>query len=110
LEEHICIVQEPNSRNLGHLTPLTCEAKNIAGEITEFLQKKNISTDQLVATGCDGTNVNTGVNRGTIRLLEEQLGMPMQWLVCLLRANELHLRHLLQKLDGGTSGPKAFTG
>jgi hypothetical protein len=74
------------------------------------LQKKNISTDQLVAIGCDGTIVNTGVNHGAIRLLEEQLGRPLQWLVCLLHANELPLRHLLQKLDGRTSGPKAFTG
>jgi hypothetical protein len=87
---------------------LTGEAKNIAAGITEFLQKKNISIDQLVATGCGGTNVNTAVNRGAIRLFEEQLGRPLQWLVCLLHANELPLRHLLQKLDVGTSGPKAL--
>ena len=63
-----------------------------------------------MAIGCDGTNVNTGAHRGVIRLLEQRLGRPLQWFVCLLHANELPLRHLLIKLDGVTSGPKLFSG
>lgn len=66
--------------------------------------------DKLIAVGCDGTNVNTGRIGGTIRLLEEELQKPLQWLVCQLHANELPLRHLLKHIDGGTSGPRAFTG
>ena len=38
------------------------------------------------------------------------LSRPLQWLVCLLHANELPLRHLFQTLDGATSGPVGFTG
>jgi len=34
----------------------------------------------------------------------------MQWLVCQLHANELPLRHLVQHLDGATSGTRAFSG
>ncbi|GBN56983.1 hypothetical protein AVEN_233686-1 [Araneus ventricosus] len=37
-------------------------------------------------------------------------GRPLQWTVCLLDANELPLRHLLQTLNGVTSGPRAFSG
>jgi len=68
------------------------------------------SLDKLVAIGCDGTNVNTGRNGGTIRLLEEELGRPLQWFICQLHANELPLRHLLVHLDGVTSGPRGFSG
>ena len=60
--------------------------------------------------GCDGTNFNTGRVGGTIRLMEEELQKPLQWLVCRLHANELPLRHLLIYLDGATSSPRAFTG
>ena len=35
---------------------------------------------------------------------------PLQWLICLLHADELPLRHLLIHLDGSTTGPKAFSG
>ena len=109
-EEHICLVQEPGSVYMGHLTPQSSEAKSTANGIFEFLKKHSIETDHLVAVGCDGTNVNTGVNRGVIRLLEEHFQRPLQWFVCLLHTNELPLRHIIQKLDGGTTGPKAFTG
>ncbi|GBN00155.1 hypothetical protein AVEN_77795-1 [Araneus ventricosus] len=37
-------------------------------------------------------------------------GRPLQWAVCLLHANELPLRHLLQTLDGVTSDPRAVSG
>ena len=72
--------------------------------MTDLLQRKGI------AIGCDGTNVNSGVKGGVIRLLELELGRPLQWMIRLLHANELPLRHLLQKLDGVTHGPKSFSG
>lgn len=65
---------------------------------------------RIVAVGCDGTAVNTGVRNGVIRLLEEEVGSPLQWLVCQFHANELPLRHLLQHLDGKTTGPRGFSG
>ena len=42
--------------------------------------------------------------------MEKHLERPVQWLVCLLHANELPLRHLIEKLDGGTTGPNVFSG
>ena len=60
--------------------------------------------------GCDGTNVNTGAVEGVIRLLEEHLNRPLQWLACMMHANELPLRHLINKLDGVIQGPKRFSG
>ena len=68
------------------------------------------SLDKLAAVASDGRNINTGRIGGTIRLSEEDLQRPLQWLVCLLHANELPLRHLLTHLDGIISGPKSFSG
>lgn len=110
VEEHLSLIQEPGSGYLAHVTPADGSAKSITSSITQFLSHNNISTDKLVAVGCDGTNVNTGRNGGVIRFLEEHYSKPFQWLVCQLHANELPLRHLLQHLDGSTAGPKAFSG
>ena len=74
------------------------------------MSANNISVDKLVAMGCDGTNVNTGQHNGVIRLVEIEVGKPLQWLVCQFHGNELPLRHLLQHLDGTTTGPLAFSG
>ena len=66
--------------------------------------------DTLTSIVCDGTNVNTGRKQNVIRLVEEQLFKPLQWLVCLLHCNELPLRALIKKFDGETSGPRGFKG
>jgi hypothetical protein len=109
-EEHLCLVGEPDAHYLGHISPSTGEAKSVSTGIISFLEENSIDVNELVAVGCDGTNVNTGAVGGVIRRLEEHISRPLQWFVCLLHANELPLRHLLQKLDGATSGPKAFAG
>jgi len=85
-------------------------SKSIKESIIHFFDKKQIDARSLIAIGCDGTNVNTGAVGGVIRLIEEELGHPLQWLVCLIHANELPLRHLIQKLDGVTEGPRGFSG
>ena len=64
----------------------------------------------LVAIGCDGTNVNTGMKNGVIKRIEDALGRPVHWFVCMLHSNELPLRHLFNSLNGKTSGPRSFTG
>ena len=50
--------------------------------------------------------MNTGHIAGVIRRLEESFEHPLQWLVCLLHANELPLRHQFEALDG----PRGFSG
>ena len=74
-------MSEPNSEYLGHITPSSGRAESIATGIWNFLNDNKIQTEDLVAIGCDGTNVNTGAHRGVIRLLEQRLGRPLQWFV-----------------------------
>uniref|UniRef100_A0A6P7H9T0 Uncharacterized protein LOC114349245 n=1 Tax=Diabrotica virgifera virgifera TaxID=50390 RepID=A0A6P7H9T0_DIAVI len=109
-EEHISLVKEPGSIYLGHLAVSSGSAVVIKDAILDFFNRKEVSTESLIAVGCDGTNVNTGTNAGIIRLLEIALNRPLQWFICMLHLNELPLRHLLIQLDGVTQGPKAFSG
>ena len=76
----------------------------------DFLQENNIDYSNVTATGCDGTAVNTGQKGGIIRLLEEKMNSPVHWFICLLHTNEVPLRHLIETIDGKTSGPPCFTG
>lgn len=64
----------------------------------------------VVAAGCDGTAVNTRFKRGVVRLLEENMKKPLQWVVCLLHCNELPLRHLINNIDSKTTDPASFKG
>lgn len=105
---HILIFSD--GKYLGHLVPTSGSARNIANDTIDYLTKKNVSLASLVAIGCDGTAVNTGVKGGIIRLIEETINRPLHWFVCLLHSNELPLRHLIDELDGRTSGPRGFVG
>lgn len=109
-EEHYVILTEPNSVFLGHISPNSGRAESIKTGIISFLTSNNLHLDQLKAIGCDGTNVNTGVNGGAIRLLEIELGKPLQWFICLFHLNELLLRHYIHFIDGKTKGPRQFAG
>lgn len=110
IEEHISLIKEPDSTYLGYITPTAGTAKFIEREIYDFLLTENVFLDQLMAIGCDGTNVNVGKYGGIIRLLEKRLNKPLQWLICLLHMNELPFRHLFSFVDGMTSGPRTFAG
>ena len=66
--------------------------------------------NKVLGVGCDGTATNTGATGGIIRLIVIKLGKPLQRLPCQIHANELPLRNLMKHLDGGTSGPKQFSG
>jgi hypothetical protein len=110
IEEHYVLIGEPDSVYIGHITPISGKAESICGSIIEFFQNENISLDNLIAIGCDGTNVNVGVNNGIIRRLELQLERPLQWIVCLFHCNELLLRHLFIDLDGTTNSPNTYSG
>lgn len=109
IEEHIVLVSEPGSVYLGHITPSSGSAQIITRSLLEFLQK-NLDVSEVQAIGCDGTAVNTGSRNGIIRQLEVSFGRPLQWFVCLMHSNELPLRHLLQHMDGKTTGPKGYCG
>ena len=110
LEEHISLIKEPESKFLGYITSASGTAKSIELEIFNFFVNEDISMDYLIAIGCDGTNVNVGKYNGIVRMIEKRLDRPLQWIICLLRTNELPFRHLFHHIDGSTSGPQTFLG
>ena len=108
-EELYTIIEEPGSRYVNHLIPISGKANDIARELLSFIHD-NESSNRLQALGCDGCPANTGKHSGIIRSIEVALDRPLQWLVCMLHLNEIPLKHLLEFWDGMTSGPTSFKG
>ena len=73
------------------MTPEDGTGCSIAKETVAVVRERGID---LKVLGMDGTRVNTGVNNGVFRLVELELGVPVQHVICLLHLNELPLRHL----------------
>lgn len=109
LEEHYSVVGEPGEYYLTHLTPINGKGRTIAEDIYKALKDTELEHN-LSIVGTDGTASMTGKYNGSIRALEELFNRPLQWVVCLLHANELPLRHVFTKLDGTTNSPDTFTG
>lgn len=109
-EEHISLVEEPDSTYFGHVTPNSGSGKDIISSILKFMKENCIDAKTIKALGCDGTASNTGVSNGSIALFENALKHPVQAVVCLLHLNELPLRKIMVILDGPTSGPNSFSG
>ena len=93
MEEHVVITSEPVSSYFGHVTPSGGTSKIITDELIKYLDGRGGDKTQIVALGCDGTVVNTGVKGGIVRLLELSLKRPVNWFICQLHANK-QLRHL----------------
>ena len=69
------------------------------------LKLKSIELHHISGIGCDGTAVNTEVEKGVIRMLETSLQRPLQWLVCQLLTNELPLRYFFLHVVGDSERP-----
>lgn len=109
-EEHYVTVAFPGDKYIDHVMPQSSKSADIAKELMSLIHSTH-STSTLQALVCDGTNNNTGKHNGVIRNIEQSLSRPLQWLVCLLHANELPFRKLFMVVDGGeTKGPKTSTG
>lgn len=109
-EEHYVMVGFPNQCYMDHVVPESKKAVDIAKEILSVITDTD-SVNSLQALLCDGTVCNTGKTNGVIRQIEQGVGRPLQWLVCLLHTNELPLRRYISALDGGfTRGPSSYTG
>lgn len=109
-EEHYAIVSFPGNIYIDHVMPATSKAYDVTKEIMSVINDTN-SVESLLAVVSDGTNNNTGKYGGIIRQLEENLGRPLQWLICLLHCNELPFRKFFATVDGGrTTGPSTSTG
>jgi len=109
-EEQVSFIADPGSLYFSHTSPPSASSKDIAESLVASLKERNAKTENIKVVGCDGTNVNTGHTTGVIRRLEETFEHSLQWLVCLLHANELPLRHLFEALDGATTGPRGLSG
>lgn len=110
VQEHIVLIEEPKSVYLGHVSPATSSAENIFRSIIDFCESSSKTLNSVKAIGCDGTITNTGHKSGIIVRLEQHIKAPVHWFVCQLHANELPLRHLIQHLDGDTTGPNVLSG
>ena len=91
LEEYVVQVQKPESHYVGHFTPASGSAAAITSGNFNFLKTNSISTEEIVAVGCDGTAVNTGRKGGVLHMVEMRLQRPVQWIICLLHRNELSM-------------------
>lgn len=109
-EEHFSLIQEPGSLYVGHITPNSGSSEDIVKSVISYLSERDISLENLIVIGCDGTSVNTGWKTGLVRRVELYLRKPVQWAICLLHFNELPFRHLFQHLDGNTTGPSTSKG
>ena len=109
VEEHICLVNEPGTEYIGHVTPKSGRSDDISSSIKDFL-RGNFDVSTLEVIGCDGTVGNTGKRNGNMRQIEIFVNKPLQRVVCLLHFNELTLRHLAKHLDGPTQGPATTSG
>ena len=71
------------------------------GEIETFFQQHSCFIKPITLCVFSG---------GVSRLLEDALQRPLHWLIGILHANELALRHLLAKFVDKTVGPRVFSG
>ena len=93
LEEHYTVVGEPGAYYLTHLSQENETGRTIAKEVYMSIKKTKLA-DKIKIIGTDGTACMTGKFNGFIRSLEELVNKPLQWVICLLHANELPLRHI----------------
>lgn len=62
-----------------------------------------ISMDHLIATACEGTNVNIGKSSGVVRM--PKMGLSRHRVLWQLHMNELPFRYLFEHVDANLSGP-----
>ena len=111
VEEHVAYTSEPSGEYLTHST---LENGTGIGCAKDFLcvVAETKSENTFVAVLCDGCKVNTGWRSGMFVHVERGLGRQLLCTSCTLHANELYLREVFVKCDGGlgTTGPESFAG
>ncbi|GBO19864.1 hypothetical protein AVEN_24552-1 [Araneus ventricosus] len=78
IEEHLSLVKEPGSEYIGHISVNYGRERKSLEIKYRFLScvDNDIDVTKLVAIGCDGTSVNTGV-KGDISNMELILNRPI---------------------------------
>ena len=82
------------SKGVKEPEPVKKPALQLAEAFIKQLQSIGYNFDNLMAVGCDSTRMNTGVDGGMVRHLENILGRKLNLLICCLHLVELPLRHL----------------
>ena len=70
VKENIVLLSDPGSVYIGHETSDSGSSTDITQRIIKFFTSERIRPSELVAIGCDGTNINVGKKNGTVRRLE----------------------------------------
>ena len=109
LEEHYTVVGGPGTYYLTHLLTENGTGRTIAKEVYMSIKNTELA-EKIKIIGTYGTACMTGKFNGFIRSLEELVNKPLQWVICLLHANELPLRYIFIHLDGTTNSPATFAG
>lgn len=108
--EFIIVVKQPGDVFVASV-PVTSgsSAAEIFTNIKDHFEKNKMSLQNVVAIGCDGAPVNTGVENGIVRRFEEFLGRPVQWIVCILHLNELIFHRVFAFLDNSSCSPFGYS-
>lgn len=108
--EYIVVVKQPGDNFVASVPATTgSSADEIFKSIRDHFESNNIVLQNVVAIGCDGAPVNTGVENGIIRRFEELLGRPVQWIICILHLNELVFHRLFKLLDSSSCSPQGYS-
>lgn len=110
LFENTTVVQQPGNHFLGFTSTTSGSSVIIFNAIKDMFAEKKILLTDLYAIGSDGTNTNTGWDKGIIQHFENLLHRPLHWLICVLHLNEILFKAVFVHLDGITKGPNQFSG
>ena len=81
----------------------------LGGELTKSLQKQR-SNETVKVIGSDSCSKNTGHEKGAQACVEEQLGRPLQRVLCLKHTIEIVWHKFFKSIDGKSSSPTTLTG
>jgi hypothetical protein len=110
VEEHICMIEEPESRYVSHVTPKgRATGLNIAKALFKKVHEFK-SLEILEILGGDNCRTNFGYVNGFMVWLERLLHRVLQRLGCLLHFNELPFKELVRHYYGKTTGPSTWSG
>lgn len=108
--EYIVIVKQPGDNFVASIPAKSgSTAAEIFKSMKDYLEQNNIYLKNVVAIGCDGAPVNTGVLNGIIRHFENFLNRPLQWIICLLHLNELIFHRIFAFLDSSSISPHSYS-
>lgn len=88
---------------LGRVSPSSGHTKEIAILLLDFLDTSGVHTSKFVTVGCLYSE-----DERSLGLVGKNLNIEVQYLVCLMHADELPVRHLMRVLECVTTGSDSF--